>query len=206
MNARGLDAVDGANGACEFTLQRAQMVDVLDETRGAERIRLVENLVADAAALGQAPLGELHAQPRDLVLRHHDHGAVIAEFERNGLAFQVLDDGGGILEAEVGEEGGHLRRGDAHDDEREEADQCGCHRHHRHQPRSAQASQKAYETLQTNRPSRFGPKSGSDHWAIIAYGMVSIWLTKVKSGGESSKWQKSASQGDADFLQNGRFG
>jgi hypothetical protein len=30
----------------------------------------------------------------------------------------------------------------------------------------------------TNRPRRFGP--GAD-WAIIAYGMVSIWLTKVKS-------------------------
>src|SRR6202020_1264401 len=26
---------------------------------------------------------------------------------------------------------------------------------------------------------------GSDHWAIIAYGMVSIWLTKVKR-----RWRK----------------
>jgi hypothetical protein len=31
--------------------------------------------------------------------------------------------------------------------------------------------------------------------------MVSIWLTKVKGGQESSKWKKSASQGEADFPQ-----
>src|SRR5580692_10635442 len=42
---------------------------------------------------------------------------------------------------------------------------------------------------------------GSDHWAIIAYGMVSIWLTKVNEGGESSKQQKSASQDEVDFPQ-----
>jgi len=108
--------------------------------------------------LGQAAFGEFHAQPRDLVLRHHDDGAIIAQFVGNGLAFQVLDDSRGILGAEVGKEGGHLRRGDAHDDKREEADQRGCHRDHRHQSRSAQTSQETYKTLQTNRPSRFGPK------------------------------------------------
>ena len=69
MDAGGLDAVDAADGAGELALERAQMVDVLDEARGAERVGLVEDLVADAAALGQAALGELHAQPRDLVLR-----------------------------------------------------------------------------------------------------------------------------------------
>jgi hypothetical protein len=45
---------------------------------------------------------------------------------------------------------------------------------------------------------RFGPKG---HWAIIAYGMVSIWLTKIKGRGESSKWKKSASTNEADFDQ-----
>jgi hypothetical protein len=133
-----LNAVDGADGAGQFALQRAQMIDVLDEARGAERVGLVENLVADAAALGQAALGELHAQPRDLVLRHHDHGAIIAQLERDGLAFEVLDDPGGVLDAELGKEGGHLRCRHAHDDKREETDQRGSHRDHRHQPRSAQ--------------------------------------------------------------------
>src|SRR5260370_9967594 len=43
----------------------------------------------------------------------------------------------------------------------------------------------------------------SADWAIIAYGMVSIWLTKVKGWGESSTSKKSASQNEADFHQNG---
>ena len=51
-----------ADGAGQLALERAQMVDVLDEARGAECVGLVEDLVADAAALGQAALGELHAQ------------------------------------------------------------------------------------------------------------------------------------------------
>ncbi len=133
-----LDAVDGADGTGKLALKRAQMIDVLDEAGGAERVGFVEDFVANTAALGQAALGKLHAQPRDLVLRHHDHGAIVAQFEGNGLAFQVLDDAGGILDAEVGKEGGHLRRGDPHNDKREETDQRGCHRDHRHQPRSAQ--------------------------------------------------------------------
>jgi hypothetical protein len=32
--------------------------------------------------------------------------------------------------------------------------------------------------------------------------MVSIWLTRVKGGSESSARKKSASQGEADFLKN----
>jgi hypothetical protein len=140
MNPGRLDAVDGADGAGELAFERAQMVDVLNEAGGAECVGLVENLVTDTAALGQPGLGEVHAQPRDLVLRHHDHGAVVAQFVGNGLAFQVLDDAGGILGAEVGEQGGHLRRGDAHNDKRKEADQGDCDRDHREQPRSTQTS------------------------------------------------------------------
>src|SRR4029077_16719573 len=128
-----------------------------DEARGAERVGFVEDLVTDAAALGQAAFGKLHAQPRDLVLWHHDDGAVVADFEGDRLAFEVLDDGGRVFEAEVGKQGGHLRGGDAHDHEREEADQGGCHRDHRRQSRSTQPPQEAYETLQTNRPSDSAP-------------------------------------------------
>ena len=97
MDARRLDAVDAADGAGEFALERAQMIDVLDEARGAERVGLVEDLVADAAALGQAAFGELHAQPGDLVLRHHDDAAVVAHLEGDALALEVLDDAGGVL-------------------------------------------------------------------------------------------------------------
>ena len=201
MDAGGLDAVDGADGACQFAFQRAQMIDVLDETRGAQRVGFVEDLVADAAALGQAALGELHAQPRDLVLRHHDDGAVVADFERNCLAFQVLDDGVGVFEAEVGKQGRHLRRGDAHDDEREEADQGSRHRHHRHQPRSAQAPQKAHETLQTNRPSDSVPTGiGPLGNYCLRYGFDMVNKGK-RSEAKVRKRQKSASQGEADFRQ-----
>ena len=183
MDPGRLDTVDAADGAGEFALERAQMIDVLDEAGGAERVGLVENLVADAAALGQAALGELHAQPGDLVLWHHDNRAVVAQFVGNGLAFQVLDDAGGVLGAEIGEKGGHLRRGDAHDDKRKEADQRGRHRDHRHQPRSTQTFQEIHKTLQTNHPQDSAPGA---NWAIIAYGMVSIWLTKVKGRDETS--------------------
>ncbi|OIQ66101.1 hypothetical protein GALL_523330 [mine drainage metagenome] len=166
MDPRRLDAVDGADGAGKFAFKGAQMIDVLDEARGAECVRFVKNLVTDAAALGQAAFGQFHPQPRDLVLRHHDHGAVVANFEGNGLAFQVLDDCGRVLHAEVCKEGGHLRRGDAHDDKREETDQRGCHRDHRHQPRSAQSPQEAYETLQNQPSLRFGSKSRLGNYCL----------------------------------------
>ena len=62
VHARVLHAVERADGARELAFERAHAVDVLHEARGAERIRLVENLVADAAALGQPALGKRHAQ------------------------------------------------------------------------------------------------------------------------------------------------
>ncbi|MGY3496480.1 hypothetical protein ACVW1B_005899 [Bradyrhizobium sp. USDA 4502] len=165
MDARGLDAVDGADGAGELALQRPQMIDVLDEARGAQGIRLVEDLVADAAALGHAALGELHPEPRHLVLRHHDCGAVIAQLERDRLAFQLLDDSRGILGRQVGEEGGHLWRRDAHDDEGEEADQGRGDRNHGREAGRTKTSQESNQTLH-QRPPGFGPR-GSD-WANIA--------------------------------------
>ena len=110
MHARGLHPVDAADGAGEFAFERAQMVDVLDEAGGAERVRLVENLVADAAAFGQAAFGELHAQPRDLVLGHQHDGAVVLDLVGDRLALEILDDRGRVLEREVGEQRRHLRR------------------------------------------------------------------------------------------------
>jgi hypothetical protein len=154
MDARGLDPVDRPDGAGQLALQRPQMIDVLDEARGAQGVRLVEDLIADAAALGQAAFGELHPQASDLVLRHHDDRALVAQLEGDALAFQVLDDGGGVLHAEVGEQGGQLRSGDAHDHEREEADQRDCHRDHRHQTRGTQPLQEVNETLQNQLPQK----------------------------------------------------
>ena len=152
MDAGRLDAVDGADGAGELAFQRAQMVDVLDEARGAQRVRFVEDLVTDAAALGQAAFGELHPQPRHLVLRDQDHAAFIADLERNALPLQILDDAGGVVHAEVGEQGRHLRRRHPHDDEAEEANQSGSDRDHGGEPRGAQTLQEVQETLQATAP------------------------------------------------------
>ena len=61
VDAGSLNAVNRADGAGPLAFQRAHVIDVLDEAGGAERVRLVEDFVADAAALGHAAFGELHA-------------------------------------------------------------------------------------------------------------------------------------------------
>ncbi len=147
MHARGLDAVDGADGARQLAFQRAQVVDVLHEAGGAERVALVENLVTNAAALGQAGFGKLHAQPRDQLLGHHDDGAVVAHLIRDALALQVLDDGGGVLEAEIGEKRGHLRRGDPQDHESEKSHKGNGDRAHGRDTRGTERSDELDESL-----------------------------------------------------------
>ena len=156
MDARSLNAVDRADGARQFAFQRTQMIDVLHKAGRAERFRLVKDLVADAAALGQASFGQLHAQPGDLVLRDHDDGPFIADFERNALPFQILDDAGGVFNAEIGEQRGHLRRSDAQDNESEEADQRGSDGDHGRQPGGAQTLQEIQQTLGFGTPDRLG--------------------------------------------------
>jgi hypothetical protein len=121
MHARRHHAVDAPDGAGELALERAQIVDILDKARGAERVRLVENLVADAAAFGQAFAGKRHAQPRDPILGHHDGAAVVAQFVSDALPLQILHDRRRVLVGQIGEERGHLRRGDAQDEEGEKA-------------------------------------------------------------------------------------
>ena len=99
MHACRLDAVESLDGAGKLAFKRAETIDVLNEARGAERIRLVENLVADAAALGQAAFGQRHAQPRHAVGRHHDDIAVIAQLVGDALAVELFGDGSRNLRA-----------------------------------------------------------------------------------------------------------
>ena len=138
MHARRLHPVDRPDGARELALERAQVIDVLDETRGAKGVGLVEDLVADAAALGQAGFRELHAQPRHLVLRNEHNGIVALELVGDALALEVLDDCGGVFEREVGEQRRHLRRRHAHHDEGKKSDQCERYRDHRRDARCTQ--------------------------------------------------------------------
>ncbi len=90
MNARGLHSFDAADGAGELAFERAQMIDVLNEARGAKGVGFVEDLVADAAALGQAGFGELHAEPGDLVFGYHDDGPVVLELISDRLSLRSL--------------------------------------------------------------------------------------------------------------------
>ena len=147
-----------ADGAGELAFERAQVVDVLHEAGGAERVGLVENLVADAAALGQAGLGELHAQPRHPVLGHQHDGAVVLELVGDGLALEVLDDRGGVLEAEVGEQRRHLRRGDPQDQEGEKADQRDRDRGHGRDPRRPQRFEELEKSLHVPSPDNPTPR------------------------------------------------
>ena len=141
VHPRRLDAIERPDGAGELALERAQVIDVLDEAGGAERVGLVENLVADAAALGQPAFGELHAQPGDALLGHHQDGALVPHLVGNRLPLQVFHDGGRILGREVGEQRRHLRRRHAHDQEGEESDERDRDRAHCDDPGRAERSE-----------------------------------------------------------------
>ena len=153
MHARRLHPVDRLDGARELAFERAQVIDVLDEAGRAERVGLVEDLVADAAALGQAAFGELHAHAGHLVARHQHDGAVVLELVGDGLALEVLHDRGGILGREVGEHRRHLRRRDAQDDEGEDADQGHGDGGHGGKARRAQRPDEFDEPLHRSCPS-----------------------------------------------------
>ncbi len=122
MNARRLDAADGADRAGKLALERPGPVDVLHEAGGTERVGLVEDLVADGPAERQALLGKPHAGAEHVLVRHQDCGAVVQHLVGNRKAVELRDDRRGILESEVGVERRHLRRGDAQHDEGEHAD------------------------------------------------------------------------------------
>ena len=176
MDAGELDAVDGADGARQFAFQRAQVIDVLDEAGGAERVGLVEDLVADAAALGQAGFGELHAQPRHPVLGHHQDGAVVAHLEGDALAFEILDDGGSPR-GQVGEQRGQrgvVTRMMTKPKKPISAAVTATMAITRAAPRLSGNPQDPA----TNQPLKI---RRARHWAKFAHGMVSIWLTRLKA-------------------------
>ena len=155
MHAGVLDAVERADGAGELAFERAHVVDVLHEARGAEHLRLVEDLVTDAAALGQAAFGERHAQPGDAVLRHHHDVAVVAQLIGHGLTVELLHDRRRILIGQIGEQRRHQRRRHPHDEEDEEADQRNGDGAHGRNPRRAERFNELDQTL--HRAAPLGP-------------------------------------------------
>jgi hypothetical protein len=66
MHARGAHVGERADGAGELALEGAPQTDVGEEIGGAERARLIEDLVADRAAARQALLGEGEPQTQRL--------------------------------------------------------------------------------------------------------------------------------------------
>ena len=172
----------------QLAFERPQIVDVLHEARRAERIGLVENLVADAAALGHAAFGQRHAQPRDAVAGHHDDVAVIAQFVGDAFAIELLDDGGGVFQRQVGKERRHLRRGHAHHEEAEEADQGDGDGGHRRNACGAKVL--ANSTRPCTEPTPRGATQLRPTSARIARWMVSARL--MNGGNDSNPWQNCA--------------
>ena len=101
MHAGALHPVDGLDRARQFAFQRAQVVDVLDEGGGAEGVRLVEDLVADAGG-GQIVLRQRHAQLGHLVGGNQDRAAVSLDVVFDGHAVELGGDGGGVARFQAG--------------------------------------------------------------------------------------------------------
>ena len=140
MHAGGLDALDGLHRAGEFPFQGALMVDVLDKGGGAEGVRLVENLIADAGG-GQIVLGQRHAQLGHLVGGNQD-GAAVLDVIFDGHAVQLGGDGGGVARFKPGEQDGLGRFGDRAGDIKEECGEHGGNAGHHAEPRRANRFEK----------------------------------------------------------------
>ena len=101
MHAGALHAGELADGAGQFALQRAGVVDLLHKV-GLTDLDLVEDLKADALPHQTASSGNLDALVVDHFLRHHDGGAVVGKFIRNLFRFEHTEDAVGVLAAQVG--------------------------------------------------------------------------------------------------------
>ncbi len=91
MHAHTANALHGADGAGDLTLQRAGLVDLLLEFGGGEPVGTVEDLVADRAAGGQALAGQGHACFGHLIGRYQDLAAVGADTVGDVTAGELLD-------------------------------------------------------------------------------------------------------------------
>ena len=140
MHAGALDAVDGLDRARQFAFQGAQVIDVLDEGGGAEGVRLVEDLIADAGG-GQIVLRQRHAQLGHLVGGHQD-GAAVLDVILDSHAVELGGDGGGVARFQAGEQDGLGRLGDGAGDIEEEGGQHGGHAGHHAEPRRANRFEK----------------------------------------------------------------
>ena len=104
MHLGRLDQVVRGDRTLQLAFHGAELLDVEDELRLAQRIRLVEDFPADRPARRQALFGQHHAGVFDL--RRVDEDGGTAAFQRivDAGRVQLLADRGGFLEIEAGEE------------------------------------------------------------------------------------------------------
>ena len=139
--------MDRADGARQFALEGADLVDLLHEVGGAERVGAIEDLVADRAARRNAFGGQRQAQLRDLVLRHIDLRAVAAQLVGHALGIHALDDLAAVAGVEAAVEQRHAGSGQTRDDESEEGDQREGDGRQRHQPRCPKIAQRLHQSI-----------------------------------------------------------
>ncbi len=92
VNTRSHDVAQRTDGPREFSLCRADPVDILYKACGAQRVSLVENFVAHGAARRKAILGHFHAKPKNPLFRGEDDGAILFHFMRNIPGFKLSHD------------------------------------------------------------------------------------------------------------------
>ena len=104
----------------KFALQRAQPVDVLDEIGCTEAVGLIEDLIAERSAGGQARLGHGKAQPVDLVGGNHDRRSLARHLVGDAQLVELCRDVGGIGHVEIAVEQRHvgLRQPGGQEDEK----------------------------------------------------------------------------------------
>ncbi len=139
VDAGRLDPADGPDRAGELAFERPQVIHVLHEVGGGERVPLVEDLVADPALGRQALAREVHAQARQIGAGRHDglphlSPGLVADAAR----IEIADHRGRILHRQVGEQHAHIGPRHAQDEEGEEADERQRHRRHRGEPGRAE--------------------------------------------------------------------
>ena len=126
MHARRAHAVQHADAARQFPLQRPRLVDLLLKIAGRHSVATVENLIADRTTRRQPILGQQQPRMRHLVARHQNAVARAGLLMRHMRAVQRIGDLPGLARVQVGIKQRHMRRPAA------AQRQHGEHRQHRH--------------------------------------------------------------------------
>ena len=109
MDARRRNAAYRLDGPGDFAFEGTHPRHFLHEGGDTERAEIVEEFVAGIGAVGQPLLGQQHACPRRLGMRHHHGIPRRIDVEGDTRFRQGRADAGDILAFEPGIEHGELR-------------------------------------------------------------------------------------------------